>query len=176
MNKYRITKYNPLFRDANGRYIKEDWTSISDIGKIFEGNILTGEEYKSTEDKYVKAVQLIMNYMNAPFIVVSNVRKSSDDADFEKTIKKYLELYNDNYLKGTYYNIIDNMKFSSEQIDSLIRLLLREEIGADVYYETKLKVFIGYDYLMGIHTSQLIEPIMPKIEEMGLFVEKFNSK
>lgn len=173
MNKYRISKYNPLFRDANGRYTKEDWTAISDIGKIFEGNIFTAEEYKSTEDKYVKTVQLIMEYTNVPFIVVSDLRRSSDGADFEKSIKKYLELYNANYLKDTYYNIMDNMKFSPEHIDPLIRLLLREELGADVYFETQLKVFIGYDYLMGIHISQPIEPIIPKIERMGLFVEKF---
>ncbi|WP_018888339.1 hypothetical protein [Paenibacillus massiliensis] len=173
MNKYRITKYNPFFREANGNYLREDWMSISDIGKKFEGNILTVEEYKSVEDKYVKVIQLIMDYTNTPFIVVSDVRRSTDDSGFEKSINKYRELYNEEYLKDIYYNLIDTMKFSSQQIDSLVRLLLREEIGAEVYFETNLKVFIGYDFLMGIHTDRPIEVIIPKIEEIGLFVEKF---
>lgn len=173
MYKYRITKYNPLFREANGRYTKEDWTSISDIGKKFEGNVLATKDYKSTEDKYVKAVQLIMDYMTTPFVIVTNVRKSTDDADFEETIRKYPELYKEIYLMDTYHNITDTMKFSTEKVDSLVRLLLREEIGAEVFYDTKLKIFIGYDFLMGIHVSKPIDPVVPSIKKMGLFVEKY---
>ena len=30
MNYYRITKYNPEFRNEQGFYTKNDWTSISD--------------------------------------------------------------------------------------------------------------------------------------------------
>ncbi len=30
---WRVTKYNPTFRDENGTYIKDEWTSFSDIGK-----------------------------------------------------------------------------------------------------------------------------------------------
>ena len=32
---YRITKYNPEFRDEEGRYILDEWTSVTDIGKEF---------------------------------------------------------------------------------------------------------------------------------------------
>jgi hypothetical protein len=40
MNEYRICKYNPRFR-VNGVYIKDEWTSVSDIGKTFEDGVLT---------------------------------------------------------------------------------------------------------------------------------------
>jgi len=40
-NKYRITKYNPMNRDANGAYLLNEWTSFSDIGKTFDGKTLT---------------------------------------------------------------------------------------------------------------------------------------
>jgi hypothetical protein len=36
-----------------------------------------------------------------------------------------------------------------------------------------MKVFIGYDYLMGVHTSKCLDPIISSIEELGLYVEEF---
>lgn len=37
-NQYRVTKYNPEYR-KNGTYMRDEWTSISDIGKnIMERN------------------------------------------------------------------------------------------------------------------------------------------
>ena len=35
MKEYRISKYDPQFR-VNGAYQKNEWTSISDIGKVFD--------------------------------------------------------------------------------------------------------------------------------------------
>jgi hypothetical protein len=51
---------------------------------------------------------------------------------------------------------------------------LREDIGAKIFYPRKLKIFICYDYLMGIHCNRSIENVIPTIEALGLFVEKFN--
>jgi len=51
----RVTKYNPLFRDKNGQYLRDDWTSIADIGKILQSNNaqpVTVEDYLSIEDTY----------------------------------------------------------------------------------------------------------------------------
>ncbi len=40
MFQYRITKYDPAFR-IDGKYTKDEWTSIHDIGKIYNGCIFT---------------------------------------------------------------------------------------------------------------------------------------
>lgn len=37
MQYFRITKYNPQFRNKQGEYKNEEWTSVYDIGKKFEG-------------------------------------------------------------------------------------------------------------------------------------------
>lgn len=50
MKKYSITKYSRTISS------KEEWTSISDIGKIYDGFILDEKEYKKVEDSYVRAV------------------------------------------------------------------------------------------------------------------------
>lgn len=170
MNKYRISKYNPSYRGSTGRYSKEDWTAISDIGKIFDGKLLTIELYKSVEDNYVNTVRTIMDYLNISHLTASDIRRSSNEEGFERVVKKYQTLYN-NEIREAYYNVVNNTKLSAQKIEPVIRLLLREDIGADVYCD-EMRVFIGYDYLMGIHTVQPIETIVPDIEIMGIFVEK----
>ena len=52
MTEYRITKYNPANR-INGAYMSDEWTSISDIGKVFNGIILSQDTYLKTEKAYI---------------------------------------------------------------------------------------------------------------------------
>ncbi|MDC4204578.1 MAG: hypothetical protein MPW14_07475 [Candidatus Manganitrophus sp.] len=49
MKQFRITKYNPKYRDALGVYTKKEWTSYSDIGKN-----VTKEEYETIETAYIE--------------------------------------------------------------------------------------------------------------------------
>lgn len=53
MYGWRIIKYNPAFRDERGAYLKDEWTSVSDVGKSFDGEVLTFEEYYKIENAYV---------------------------------------------------------------------------------------------------------------------------
>lgn len=54
MFEYRVTKYDPAFHDRAGRYLREEWTSISDIGRSFGGIVLTRKEYLRVEDAHVE--------------------------------------------------------------------------------------------------------------------------
>lgn len=45
----------PARRDERGAYCGETWTSISDVGKAFEGHKLTIDEYERVEMAYVDA-------------------------------------------------------------------------------------------------------------------------
>lgn len=172
MYKYRISKYNPLFRATNGRYLKEDWISISDIGKTFDGTQLTIESYKAIEDGYVNALHLIIGYMNIPFLSIKNFSKNSSIDVLQDLIKKYPGLYTEKIL-DTYHDSKELDNLEKDVLDSYSRLLLRENIWSEVFYQEKVKVFIKYDYLMGIHSNQSLEKIIPDIEKLGLFVEKF---
>lgn len=53
MKEYRISKYDPRFR-VNGAYQKNEWTSISDIGKVFDDGMLTLAEYLRVENEYIQ--------------------------------------------------------------------------------------------------------------------------
>jgi len=171
MYKYRITKYNPLFRDDNGRYLIEDWTAISDIGKRYNGNILTASHYMKVEDKYINAVRLIMDFFNIASLEVKNINRSySSPTNFSESIKRYGSLYSEDMVK-LFERINDNDILEGEHINLLLRLMLREDIGADISLSRKLKIFVGYDFLMSVHTFKSIESILTDINEFGLFVE-----
>lgn len=172
MYKYRITKYNPLFRDAEGRFTRDYWTSISDIGKVFENQELTIEMYKKTEDSYIKAVHLTMDFLNLPHLYARNIIKSFPDDQFLTEIKAYMELY-PNDLLHYYFSTNNNEKITYEHIDKHCRLQLREDLGSVVFYPRKCKLFIGYDYLMSIHSHIPLDPIFQSIQNLGLFVEEF---
>jgi hypothetical protein len=174
MYKYNISKYNPAFRDNNWRYMKEDWSSISDVGKTFDGKTLTVEDYLATEDNYIKAIQIILKFYNLTYLRVCDVRKSFEDKKFMNLISKRKIVYTSDILE-TYNSAESIERIELKDLDVFFRLLLREDIGAKIFYPRRLKIFICYDYLMGIHSSRPIKKIIPDLEALGLFVEEFSA-
>lgn len=56
---YSISKYRPQFYDSQSCYTRNEWTSISDIGKSFDDGVLTINEYLETERHYINtAIEL----------------------------------------------------------------------------------------------------------------------
>lgn len=103
MKKYFIIKYS-------SRNISEDeeWTAISDIGKVYNGVILTMEEYKKMEDAYVNAILEIMEYMNIQNVYIKNVfRWKNLKKDIEGN-RIFSKLYTDAMLK-IYEDVKDAM-------------------------------------------------------------------
>lgn len=165
-----------MFRDEAGRYLKDEWISISDIGQSFDGVILTDEEYIAIEDKYIEAVKLIIQFHSLTHLSVNKFYRWSLEEElhsrerFLSLSKSYSHLYS-NKLIDFYLNFNEGQA-GIDEVGSLCRLQLRENMGVDIFYPRKLKLFIGYDYLMGIHSSKSLEPIIPQITAMGLFVER----
>lgn len=153
LHKYAITKYNPKFHDGKKRYINEDWTAISDIGKSFEGEVLTVENYRQVEDSYINAIHLVMEFLGVPYLVINKVIRSCSSEKFLEIRKKFNELYPNDLIEA-YTNVRDFDRLDKEKVDFYCRLLLREDTGCEIYFPRKMKVLIGYDYLMGIHTSK----------------------
>ena len=55
MNYFRLSKYNPLYR-VDGIYQREEWTSIYDVGTVYNGAKLTMTEYERVETEYINFV------------------------------------------------------------------------------------------------------------------------
>lgn len=173
MYKYEITKYNPIFRSKkDGRtYLKNEWISICDIGECFEGLVLSEEEYKKTEDSYVKAIEIIMNYMNIDYVIIDNIKRWSKMTFNNKHVKDYPSFYNKELLRLC-NNVQNKDKLDIKKTIDFCRLRLREDAWASMFYPRRLKIYFGYDYYMHVHTSISLDKIKPQIESLGLFMEK----
>lgn len=49
---HEIVKYPPSGYNKDGIYMYDDWTSISDIGKSFNGKIFSAKDYLKVENQY----------------------------------------------------------------------------------------------------------------------------
>ena len=171
MKRYEITKYE----NENGIIEEQEWIAIIDIGDTFGGIVLTPEKYQETEDKYVAVIVRILEYMNIQKCRIKNVVKCSlikeqfCDVEVSQEVR---DLYNER-LWNTYGNIKEGDEVDISTIEDIIRLLLREDIGCDVYVPYRFKLFIGYDYMTGVHLSRTLDPILKELNEIGLYVFEF---
>ncbi len=187
MMSYNISKYTPDKWDETGDCW--DWIAIGDIGRAFNGEILTLEEYKRVEDNYIKALYYVLDYLKIERVWVKDVAISGDDKKFLDKRKNHMELYGkeimewfyevhkghmelyDEKLMKMYKNVESIKRLDYEDIGDFCRLQLREDIGAKVFYPRRLGIYICYDFLLGIHSSHAIDEIIPKINELGLIVK-----
>lgn len=166
MFTWRITKYNPNYRDEFGKYRKDEWTSYSDIGKIFNGYKVTKSDYLSVEDAYVEAIAFFMNSVKVTSLTVKCLEKKNK-------LEQALEVYPDEMI--TFFEALkekDVLKIS--EIQYLARMVLREELWCKLEND-EMFVHFGYDYYMYIGSFRLCKDSIEKIKKMGLFVEEYQS-
>ena len=152
MNEYRVTKYNPAFRDPGGAYTRDEWTSVKDVGRSFAGGVLTREEYERVENAYVGAALAFLDEAGLTSLRVEGL---------ENTRGEWLVFRNDSILPLT-------------QVGDVIRRVLREEFwcrleGVDGF------VHFGWDYYMYIGVAHPCPKARERTVELGLYVEEFAS-
>lgn len=167
MFSYRITKYNPASRDSFGFYEKNEWTSISDIGHIYNGKKFLKSNYFIIENAYVNSIIIFMDFLNIGYLIASNVEKHSQ----RPNRKRYCSLPMQNI-----YKIIETgSQLNKPQVKDVARLVLRELFWCKLDNSNNMFVHFGYDYYMYIGGSKkLPQNLRNKIENMGLFVEDFD--
>ena len=160
---YRITKYNPCNRDEAGRYLVDEWTSVSDVGKSFGGRQLTIETYLLVEDAYVAVVTSLLTIGNVgPLRVVDFEDKGSCRQLTDRLVATSAEYRN---------QVWDGCLFSHENVESCVRLTLREVIWCKLIGKNDFFVHFGYDYYMYIGGIDLDGWAPPP----HMFCEEYNS-
>ena len=165
MHNWRITKYNPIFRNKNGDYLKNEWTAFSDIGESFENEKLTFEKYLKTEDAYIAAVILFLECNELDSLTVTHLEKTSPLKNSTFYSKEMINIFNE---------VKEGLLVNKNLIESIARLILRETFWCKLESE-KMYVHFGWDYYMYIESTNFCEKDIEKIEQSGLFVEQFQS-
>ena len=149
MKEYRITKYNPQNRVA-GVYTRDEWTSISDIGKSFNNIPLTYEMYQKTEDAYIDCCIEMLKRATVKELAVEQVEYYTEDSIFPAVVSNF------------------------EEIRQIISACLREKCWLKLT-ATEFFIHFGYDYYMYIGSNLPVVTVEEVAEKYGLFCEQYPS-
>ena len=165
MNEYRLTKYNPAFRndydqytgarwnptvriDDGPRFTKVEWTMFKEIGGTFSGVVFTREEYDRVEDGYVEAAVTFLRESGESSMRVAGIEKRGRLVDFDN---------------GSVLQL--------ERIGEIIRPTLREEIYCRLEGNDSF-IHFGWDFYMYIGVPHRCPGAEARAAELGLHVEE----
>lgn len=170
MISWRITKYNPKYRNEEDEYQKDEWTSCHDIGKLYDGKEFTVDDYMVVENAYINAVVSIMNGLNIKAITAKYLEKHNDNLELHETplayTKEMIELF-ERLQEGDILEIRD--------VEHLCRLALREQLWCKLENDNNMFIHFGYDYYMYIGCLSKPEGIISLTQKIGLYIERFES-
>jgi hypothetical protein len=168
----RTTKYNPEFRNDQGHYLKEEWTAVSDIGKVFDGKVLTETDYIADEKRYARTAKLLLENFEIESFYIIYLKKyrhklevlSIDEAD--DTARR----------KRLFKSVKDGSLLPVDNIEDVVILCLRNDIYCDIICgNPRLRLSFGYDYYMELDINFYDKKLINDLRQIGLFVEMFSS-
>ena len=152
MFRFRITKYDPQYRDASGAYTRDDWTSHSQVGRMHAGKVLSPAEYQEVETAYIDAAVGFLREAGVRELVVRGFENSGNSQTALR----------------------EGAVLSLEQAAQTVRAMLREELWCRL--EAQLAyVHIGWDFYMYIGVSVECPAAQAAAKRRGLFVESLAS-
>lgn len=161
-NAVSVTKYDPRFRNSRGQFQKEDWTAISDVGKSFDNQILTLENYLRVESQYVRAAKLFLAHYGCRAVVVRDLEEGIDPSDM---VHELLGLKLPQINEGD--------RCAADQSELLIKACLRGLLWCNLVGEDgAVSIHFGHDYYMYFCPAAMSPELSAQIEESGLFLWK----
>lgn len=169
MYYWQVRKYPPLLESEKDKPKISTWTSIINIGKIYEDGPLTMSEYLRVEDKYVAAVLAYMNVLQVKDLEVYVINKLREEL-FLDNINLYPDCYPPSIIEF-YYSLNDGDILTGNHIDYIVRLGMREDIVCQLRNNDKFFVNFAYDFYMDIGSAIICEEAINEIKKIGLFID-----
>lgn len=167
MYQWRVTKYNPRFRNRQGVYLAEDWISVSDIGHSFNHYQLNLGDYLVMETNYVSTAMHFLKESGLSSLYLVDLETEIEIPPIVQELGLDQLLYNGSKLH-------EKQQVSGEEIERVCRLNLRNLLWCKLE-EEKFFVHFGYDYYMYLGSFvQCLHSII-YAQKVGLFVEQMQS-
>ena len=157
MIQWRITKYDPAFRDERGSYTCDEWTFFAQVGTRCGGKVLTMEEYIRVETAYLDVALAFAREAK-----MTDLRSLGVQRSWVRSIKVRRRLPG----QGANVPISD--------LREVVRRILREEFWCRLE-GSRCYMHFGWDYYMYIAASRDCPAARARAHSMGLFVEEFES-
>jgi hypothetical protein len=169
MNWWRISKYDPAFRDENYVYQRNEWTSAADIGRTYDGETLDAETYRATESAHVEAVRAFMVDAGVTVLTVTSFQSPSE-RDYEYLEK--LSVQDRQELAQQMRQVHESDEFSGPELDRVLRLLLRKVFWCRLVHADRFVVDVLEYLYVCIGTVAPSERAIARTRMLGLFVEE----
>lgn len=153
--QFRISKYDPAHRDPEGHYLLEEWTSFSDIGKVFQGELLTFDFYEQIEKAHLQTAQ--------EFLRESGVRELLITSP---------ENHHQHSILGISFDT--GVQLSGSKLEHVMRDILRERWWCKLEASACF-IHFGWDYYMYIGVPDKCDRAQRMARELGLYCEAFPS-
>ena len=149
--EYRITKYDPRWRNADGHYTKDEWTSFAEVGKSVGGQRLTMAEYLAVEEKYLTVLHALLREAGV---------KDLELKDFENRKAPRLRF---------------RSPMTLARALAFARLALREKVWGKLIASRRAYVHFGWDYYLYVGLSRRTPLAIQTARSLALFVEPLRS-
>jgi len=135
----------PILKEKNYRWSKS-WTSIDDIGRLYDGREFTYNDYLKTEQAYVNLLISLFRYLHAQKIKIIQLEVYEDlppNTIYDK----------DGKLNEWYNKVKNNMSLSLDNLQYIVPLILRENMWGTFYHKrTRTYIHFGYDYYVYVNS------------------------
>ncbi len=159
-----ITKYNPIYRDKDGRYKKNEWIGFFQVGQTINGLPLKIDEYLQVEEKYILAVIAFFNFHDCKKVVIRSLEKQKDLPS---------QLFDNDELFHSYNSLKEDITIPVENLGIIIKLILREFAWAELFCveSDEIAVRFGYDFYMYVNSNRGLDSFFENVKAIGLFVD-----
>ncbi len=162
MNYWRVTKFNPNFRERgpDSPYTIDTWIQVEDL----QYKKMSVEEYLKIEDLYVRAC--------FEFVKESKI-KELDVVDFinDMSISNLL-VRNNLFIKDDRKKL---KKILVEELEDIVKKNLRGIVYCKLEVKGEFFIHFGYDFYMYIGSKYPCDKAILSVSDSGLFVEDFVS-
>ncbi|MBG9789659.1 MULTISPECIES: hypothetical protein [Brevibacillus] len=171
---WQVSKYKEQELPLYGEGAIPSWTSVSDIGKVINGKVLTVNEYLTVENLYIQAIKVFMMCSNTNALIIEQLEKPfSLEVIKESNKQKGLNDSDPNELYDFYQLATEGAVVGTHEVEYLSRLALRENLWAQLQCESMFLRF-DYDYYIDIGSIGICEEAITKIREWGLTINQWD--
>jgi hypothetical protein len=164
---YRVTKYNPRFRDRWGAYPDDEWTCPSQIGDVVGGLELTLDVYMAAEQAYVDVALAFWGAAGHPPLTVRGLE------DYREPPYPFPEQLAHIAREA---EVFEGCEVSDRQmVARLVRLNLRTLVWCRLEAASGFYIHFSYDYYMYIGGVQVNDRINHRADRSNLFIEQHPS-
>jgi hypothetical protein len=144
---WRVTRYDPSRRDAQGSYVGDTWTSVADVGKTYGASKLTIEAYECVEATYVETF--------AAF---------ADESGIDR-----LQIRAVDFSRGA---LNEGVIVDVDEAKTVLRAMLREEASCKLEAPSNdFYAHVGFDLYMYIGSAQPCPSAIVRATRLGLYID-----